>query len=87
MLRVLICYDIHDNSVRGRAFRLLKKNAQRAQKSVFIFEGTDTKLKDLESRLSQMIEDGDSLMVVPCCDSCFARARMYGGSEELCLVA
>ncbi len=82
MQRFLIAYDISKNKIRGRAYRLLKKQASSVQKSVFFFEGNSNELAKLERMLSDIIEKSDSLFIMPCCESCYARSRIYSKDLE-----
>ncbi|MGN0916169.1 MAG: CRISPR-associated endonuclease Cas2 [Succinivibrio sp.] len=83
MQRFLIAYDISKNSIRGRVYRLLKKRALNVQKSLFFFEGSNNDLIKLESRLSTLIENTDSLFVMPCCESCYNRSRIYSKDQAV----
>lgn len=82
MQRFLIAYDISKNKIRGRAYRLLKKQASSVQKSVFFFEGNSNELAKLERMLSDIIEKSDSLFIMPCCESSYARSRIYSKDLE-----
>lgn len=80
MQHYLISYDISANKSRNKAFKLLKKNADAIQKSVFIYEGSVSDLTDLEYELQSLLDDNDSLFILPCCRSCFASARVHCGN-------
>ena len=82
MQRFLIAYDISKNGIRGKVYRLLKKKAVSVQKSVFFFEGTNNELIKLEHSLSSLIENTDSLFVMPCCEASYAHSRVYSKQQD-----
>ncbi len=77
MQRFLISYDITNNKIRSKVFRLLKRNAIPLQKSVFFYEGNNNELIKIEKRIYDMIKDNDNLFVMPCCEKCYANSRIY----------
>lgn len=88
MPRYLIAYDITLPRTRSRVVsRLERQGATRLQKSVFLLEGTSAALARLEASLLAVLEDTDSLLLIPCCDACFAAARQSGPEPPLTLVA
>ncbi len=80
MQHYLISYDISVDKKRNKAFRMLKKRADPVQKSVFIYAGSVSELTDLEYELRSLLDDTDSLFILPCCKSCFAAARVHCGN-------
>ena len=88
MSRCLIAYDIARPRTRARTAALLERHgATRLQRSVFLLEGTDTALTRLEARLLAELNDEDSLLLLPCCETCFAAARQSGPEPPLTLTA
>ena len=87
MQRYLIAYDISSNKIRSRVFRRLKEKASPVQKSVFFFQGKLEDLNKLESMIQAMLEDSDSFLILPCCDDCFSKARIYKKLAEFCCAA
>ena len=77
MQRYLIAYDISKDKIRSRVFRRLKEKALPIQKSVFFFQGKLDDLNKLETMIQAMLEDSDSFLIIPCCDECFSKARIY----------
>lgn len=86
-MRRLIAYDIADDRRRRRAARLLEKRGIRLQRSVFVAEGGAGTLRALERELEDLLEEGDSLLILPCCESCFASARMFHAEAPAAMVA
>lgn len=87
MNRYLLSYDISSNSIRGKAYRFLKKKGLRIQKSVFLVEGTTKQLEKIQNYLVDLLDENDSLLILPCCDNCYARAILTGKQNELSFVA
>ncbi len=87
MLRYLIAYDITDDKTRSRVSRFLSKNAQRVQKSVFLFEGSGSSMLRIQNWISKIMDSCDSLAVIPVCDSCFSKAVVITGDLKSGAVA
>lgn len=87
MLRYMIAYDITDDKIRTRVFKFLCKNAQRLQKSVFIFEGSGNSMLRIQKWISRIMDDGDSLAVIPVSDACYAKAVVVSGDLDGSTVA
>lgn len=87
MQRCLIAYDITGERGRAAMARKLEKAGRRLQKSVFLVEGSEGRLSRLERELQELLEEGDSLLVLPVCAACQTRARIYGLLPPLMLIA
>ena len=87
MRRCLIAYDITDNRIRYKVARLLEKHGSRIQRSVFLVETGEAALRRLEANLTELLEESDNLLLLPCCDACFARAVMAGPPPPVEMVA
>ena len=83
MQRYLIAYDISKDKIRSRVFRRFLP----IQKSVFFFQGKLEELNKLESMIQAMLEDSDSFLIIPCCDECFSKARIYKKLAEFSCAA
>lgn len=71
----LIAYDVQTNSVRQRLSKRLEKSGMRIQKSVFVANLSQSQMRDLENWAGKELEDSDSLLILPCCEACLAKAR------------
>ncbi|MGN0909158.1 MAG: CRISPR-associated endonuclease Cas2 [Succinivibrio sp.] len=87
MLRYLIAYDITDDKIRTRVFKFLCKNAQRLQKSVFLFEGSGNSMAGIQKWIAGIMDDTDSLAVIPVSDACYAKAVVISGDLDDSTVA
>lgn len=83
MVRRLIAYDVGSDCRRQKISRVLEKIGRRLQKSVFVVELTAELLASLERELQEMLEESDSLLVLPICRHCFAEAAFYGPKPPL----
>lgn len=70
----LIAYDVQGNSARLRLSKRLEKNGIRIQKSVFVAKLSQSQIQDLENWAGNELEDSDSLLILPCCEACLAKA-------------
>ena len=87
MERYLVAYDITSNSKRRKTAHLLEHIGTRLQKSVYWVEGTPRQLAILENKLLELLDDDDELLLLPCCATCFARARSTSDNRALSYVA
>lgn len=58
--------------------RKLEKIGKRIQKSVFVAQMTPDRAKNMERELQLLLENGDILLILPLCESCYAKAVLYG---------
>lgn len=86
MQRCLIAYDVASTQARSAIARKLEKAGRRLQKSVFIVECGEGRLLRLERELQDLLEDGDSLLVLPLCATCQKRARIYADLPPLMVI-
>ncbi len=70
----MITYDIANNSKRSKVCRFLKQSGERIQKSVFFITATNSGIRVLENTIKNFMENNDSLLILPCCRECFAKA-------------
>lgn len=88
MRHCLIAYDISEDRIRRKVSGLLEEYGVRLQKSVFMLEITSNSvLQNLENKILAILADTDSLMILPCCKTCFAEAHVYSPEQSLTLVA
>lgn len=73
-MRTLVAYDIADTRLRNRVFKQLQTMGDRVQKSVFLLDASQTVIKKLVAQLRTELAEDDSILVLPCCDDCLARA-------------
>lgn len=86
MRHCLIAYDVRENRSRAAIARLLEKEGERLQKSLFLVRGSPEKLKRLERELQEMLGESDSLLVLPLCRHCLAEGEFYGSAPPLLLI-
>ena len=70
----LIAYDISSDGIRRTVSRLLENWGTRLQQSVFVADISPGQRKELEQLARDKREKGDSLLVLPVCAACRARA-------------
>lgn len=71
-MRLIVAYDISDDSNRRRVYRALQRYGAWRQYSVFEVEVSQTERIELEDELESHIDssDGDRVRVYRLCDSC-----------------
>lgn len=78
-MRVIIAYDISDDSRRAAVSRRLLSWGIRLQESVFECVIGDDLLETTQAQLGAMIDEScDRLHVIPLCDSCSSRDQTLG---------
>jgi CRISPR-associated protein Cas2 len=77
----LVCYDIREPKRWAQVYKILKGCGEHLQLSIFRVHLTRTKLADLRWRLSKILEDDDSLLIVRLCPSCAQRVIDSRGLE------
>ena len=87
MRRHLIAYDVSCASARNAIARRLEKSGRRIQKSVFFVEMGTSALQKLERELQSLLNERDSLLILPVCANCCAEGRLYGPLPPLFIVA
>lgn len=83
MSRYLICYDIGDRKMRDKLALRLEKAGMRIQLSVFIVECGREEYEILAQELQSFIGNDDSLLCLPICESCFAKALLMAKERPL----
>jgi CRISPR-associated protein Cas2 len=78
----LVCYDIRDQKRWAKAYKVLKGCGDHLQLSIFRVHLTKTKLAFLRWRLSKILEDEDSLLIVRLCSGCAQRVIDSRGAEK-----
>jgi CRISPR-associated protein Cas2 len=68
----LVCYDVHDPARLRRAAKLLEGTGQRIQFSVFRCWLNPTQMQRLRWELTQILEPGDDVLLIPLCARCVA---------------
>jgi CRISPR-associated protein Cas2 len=77
----LICYDIREPKRWYRAYRILKGCGEHLQYSIFRVQMTKTRLEELRWKLSKVLVEDDSLMIVRLCPNCAQRVIDSRGEE------
>ena len=74
----LIAYDVSKSGVRDKCARLLQKRGRRVQKSVFMLKCGAAAMRKLEQELHNILEQSDSLFILPVCERCL-QSSIYMG--------
>ncbi len=77
---VWVIYDIQKNKVRTKVAKAsMEAGLYRVQKSVFLGSINKTRLKELNLRIIELIdEDKDSVYIFPMCETDFKKAQLLG---------
>ena len=78
----LVCYDIRDPKRWAKAYKILKGCGDHLQLSIFRVHLTKTKLADLRWKLSKILVDDDSLLIVRLCQGCAQRVIDSRGVDQ-----
>jgi CRISPR-associated protein Cas2 len=66
----LVAYDVRDDQRLRRVAKLMEGYGSRVQFSVFRCRLTTKMRAEMLWRLDQIMDDADSLLVIPLCDDC-----------------
>lgn len=79
-MRLLITYDISDDTNRRRVYRTLQRYGAWRQYSVFEVDVNKTERVELEDKIESHIEppDGDRIRVYRLCESCLEDVTEIG---------
>lgn len=77
-MRLAVTYDISENRIRTRVFKILEKYGAWKQYSVFELEIDDIQRLRLENEIKSQIEDGDKVRVYQFCDRCVRNIKDLG---------
>jgi len=80
-LRLVITYDIHEDKIRTRVFRILEKYGAWKQYSVFELEISDVQRVHLEDEIRGMIKKGDKVRIYQLCNRCVRKVIDLGESS------
>lgn len=83
MPRYLISYDIASTKARSKISTRLENVGRRIQESVFIVKCTENYYINLVQELRQFIGVEYSLLCMPCCEQCFAKAIISAEAPPL----
>jgi len=78
----LVAYDVHDDQRLRRVAQLLLGYGTRVQYSVFRCRLTPRLRAELVWKLDQIVDDVDSIMVIPLCDQCIGTIIQRGTIRE-----
>ncbi len=80
-MRIVISYDIQNDTRRTKIHDLLKNYGQRIQYSVFQCDLSRKEYKELRQRLEPLIdvEETDSIWLYRLCSECRKKAEHVGG--------
>jgi len=81
---IVIAYDVTDTPRRTRLAKRLKDYLERVQKSVFEGDLDEGRLKLIEEKVVQLLdEEEDSVRIYQLCAACKRRIRVHGQGEVL----
>ncbi len=69
-MRLAVTYDISENRVRTRVFKILEKYGAWKQYSVFELEISDVQRLNMENEIKQVIKAGDKVRIYQLCERC-----------------
>ena len=69
-MRLVVTYDISDNKIRNRIYRILEKYGAWKQYSVFELDITAVQRVELEDEIKAEIESTDKVRIYSLCDRC-----------------
>lgn len=78
----LVAYDVRDDRRLRQVAQLLSGYGERVQYSVFRCRLNATELERLLWELTSVLEEEDSLLVIPLCQQCAEAVRGRGRSES-----
>ncbi|MDI6854361.1 MAG: CRISPR-associated endonuclease Cas2 [Deltaproteobacteria bacterium] len=78
----LVCYDIRDPKRWAKAYKILKGCGDHLQLSIFRVHLTKTRLAALRWKLSKILVEDDSLMIVRLCPGCAQRVIDSRGEDK-----
>jgi CRISPR-associated protein Cas2 len=78
----LLCYDIRDPKRWAKAYKILKGRGERLQLSVFRVQMTRIQIEELRWKLSKVLAEEDSLMILRLCAGCAQRVIDTGGDDK-----
>lgn len=79
-MRVIVTYDVIDDKIRGRLFRLLERYGAWKQYSVFEMELTPVQQAQLEHKIRTVIAPQDRVRIYMLCDRCVGKIKDLGVS-------
>ena len=77
-MRLVITYDIHEDKIRNRVFRILEKYGAWKQYSVFELEISDVQRVYLEDEIRGMIKKSDKVRIYQLCNRCVRKVIDLG---------
>ncbi len=86
MGRFMITYDITDNKIRNNVFKTLKELGLALQKSVFTVELSENQKNKLQKKFQTMLKENDSVIFIPCCNTCFNNAEIICTKRQLAII-
>ncbi|ABK15330.1 MAG: CRISPR-associated endonuclease Cas2 [Methanothrix sp.] len=69
-MRLAVTYDISDNRIRTRVFRILESYGAWKQYSVFELEISDVQRLEMEAKIKSVIKPGDKVRIYELCERC-----------------
>ncbi|MDD3071270.1 MAG: CRISPR-associated endonuclease Cas2 [Methanoculleus horonobensis] len=69
-MRTVVTYDISDDKIRSKVYRILEKYGAWKQYSVFELEITDVQRLELDNEIKSKIKETDKVRIYTICDRC-----------------
>ena len=82
----LISYDISEPKLLRQVAAYLEGEGIRLQKSVFLVQSPQHRVKQIQRKLAAMVGTDHHLMCLPLCARCFGQSVFLGAAPTPCLV-
>ncbi|GAB6091547.1 CRISPR-associated endonuclease Cas2 [Spirochaeta dissipatitropha] len=83
----LVTYDISDPKRLRKTAKSLERSGVRIQKSVFILEVNQHKIRSIRNDLEQIAGPEGDILIVPICSACNNRVKRLGPENETFVIA
>ena len=77
-MRLAVTYDISDNKVRTRVFKILESFGAWKQYSVFELEISNIQRLEMENEIKAEIQAGDKVRIYELCERCVGAIKDLG---------
>ena len=77
-MRLAVAYDISEDRIRTRVYRILEKYGAWKQYSVFELEIDEVQRVEMEDEIKAQIDAGDRVRIYQLCDRCVKNIKDLG---------
>ncbi|MDR9817276.1 MAG: CRISPR-associated endonuclease Cas2 [Candidatus Methanoculleus thermohydrogenotrophicum] len=78
MVRVVVTYDISDDRIRRRVFKILESYGAWKQYSVFELEISDIQYVQMQAKIRDVVEGRDRVRFYELCERCAGKVAEIG---------